>query len=286
MYELTRHPTLNEPILLLGLESWIDAGFGGVSAVSEVFEQTDTQVIGEFDMDALLDYRSRRPTEHIINGVTTEISWPELIIRAGQDDLGNDLLIVAGPEPDMRWHSFSTAVAELASDFGVRLAIAMGAFPAPVPHTRPVRLAASATTEELARAVGFINATVDVPAGVHAILQHALREVGIDSVGIWARVPHYVAGMPYPAASAALINAFAALADLSLTAGDLEEQAQATMERIDTLITNSDEHRALVTQLEQQVDAEDAASFPSDGDLPTGDEIAAELERFLRGETQ
>ncbi len=284
MYELTKRPNLEDPVLLVGLEGWIDAGFGGVSAVSAVFDQADTELIGQFDSDALLDYRSRRPTEHIVSGVNSEISWPEIVIRAGQDKNGKDLLIIAGPEPDMAWKKFSAAIAELALDFDVRLSASMGAFPAPVPHTRPVRLATSTTNPKIAEENEFINTTVDVPAGIHGVVENVLAENGVDAVGIWARVPHYVAGMPYPAASAALLESFCRLTGLEFDVAELNESAKVTRDRIDALISNSDEHTALVRQLEEQVDAEDAANEGWGGEIPSGDEIAAELERFLRGE--
>jgi predicted ATP-grasp superfamily ATP-dependent carboligase len=142
-----------------------------------------------------------------------------------------------------------------------------------------VRLVATAPTSAAAAEVGFVPGKIDVPAGVQAALEHELNQAGIRAVGLWARVPHYVVSMPYPAASAALLDGLASVAGLSLPSRDLHEAAIRTRARIDELIAASDEHRTMVSQLEAQVDSIEPAER-----LPSGDEIAAELERFLRGE--
>jgi predicted ATP-grasp superfamily ATP-dependent carboligase len=176
-------------------------------------------------------------------------------------------------------------VVELATGLGVRMVVALGAFPLSVPHTRPVRLAATATSRELADKVGVVKGAHTVPAGIHAALQESFGAAGIPAVGLWARVPHYAAAMPYPAASAALLDGLATLADLDLDASDLHAAAALAAARIDELIAASDEHRDMVRQLEALVDAEQAPAPFDPSNIPTGDEIGAELERFLRGET-
>jgi predicted ATP-grasp superfamily ATP-dependent carboligase len=286
MFERLGEVALEAPVLVMGMEGWIDAGLGGGAAMAALVEQVPSQVVARFDSDLLLDQRARRPVLRIVDGVTSPLTWPEIELRAGQDRAGKGLLLLVGPEPDMRWKGFTGAVVGLATEMGVRLAVGLGAFPAPVPHTRPTRLASTATTAELAGRVGFVPGTIDVPAGIHAALERGLADAGIPAVGLWARVPHYAAAMPYPAASAALIDGLMAVADLTLHAGDLHAAAAVTTQRIDELIANSDEHTAMVNQLESQIDAaeESQAAGLDLGNLPSGDEIAAELERFLRGE--
>jgi hypothetical protein len=163
---------------------------------------------------------------------------------------------------------------------GVRMVAGLGAFPAPVPHTRPIRLAATASSSDLAVQVGFVSGTIDVPAGIQAVLEQAHAEAGIPSVGLWARVPHYAAAMPYPAASAALVDALAVVSGLSFSSTELAAAGAVTNQRVDQLIANSDEHRQMVRQLEEQIDV--AEPQPDLSALPSGDELAAELERFLR----
>jgi proteasome assembly chaperone (PAC2) family protein len=284
LYERLSERSFDQPVLLLGMEGWIDAGAGGAAAMASLLSNRGTEVVARFDTDELLDHRARRPVLHIVDGLNSGLNWPQIELRGGSDDAGRDLLFLIGPEPDMRWRAFVAAVVELARASGVRMVVGLGAFPAPVPHTRPVRLATTATVAELAERMGYINGTLDVPAGIHSALEEAFAAVAIPAVGLWARVPHYVSAMPYPAATAALIDGLADIAGLRLDSHDLHDSAARTKVRIDELIANSDEHRQMVAQLEAQADQEDAAAAGLSGEIPSGDEIAAELERFLRGE--
>ncbi|HVM10196.1 MAG TPA: PAC2 family protein [Acidimicrobiales bacterium] len=287
MYRREREISLDSPILVMGMEGWIDAGFGAMNAMAAVRQSIETEPVITFDGDLLLDYRSRRPTMRIENGINTGLTWPTIELRAGRDAAGNDVLLLVGPEPDQQWRAFTTAVCELASSFGVRLAVGLGAFPGPAPHTRPVRLSATATTPELASHIGFMPGVIEVPSGIHGALERGLDLVGIPAVGVWARVPMYVAGSAYPAASVALVEALSRLTGLSVDLSELRAAEELARQRIDQLIAQSGEHLTMVAGLEQQADAEatETESSPLTADnLPSGDEIAAELERFLRGE--
>ena len=284
LYQLHGAPALSEPVLVLGMEGWVDAGYGSSTAVSALLGGMETELLASFDDDGLLDHRARRPVAHLRDGINTGLTWPTIQLQHGRPGSGRDVLVLSGPEPDMRWRAFVAGVVELAGQLGVGQVIGLGAFPAPVPHTRPVRLAATATTPELAAQVGFIPGSIDVPAGIHAALERSFAEVGIPCVGIWARVPHYVAAMPYPAASAALLDKLAQLAGIPANSDALHRAAEVTRRRVDELIANSEEHTEMVRQLEGQVDAEEQATSGGSptNRLPSGDEIAAELERFLR----
>jgi predicted ATP-grasp superfamily ATP-dependent carboligase len=276
-------PTLERPVLVVGLEGWIDAGQAASVAMSTLRGSMPCEVLATFDDDQLIDYRARRPVLRIVDGVDTALSWPELRLEAATNRTGRSLLLLSGPEPDMRWHAFVAEVVALAARLGVSMVVGLGAFPAPVPHTRPVRLAATSTDAELAGRVGVVPATLEVPAGAQGALEHAFGTAGIPAVGLWARVPHYASALPYPGASAALLDQLAALAEVEIDTAGLHSAAAATTNQIDQLIAGSDEHAALVRQLERQHDAE-TTQDSAFADLPSGDEIAAELERFLRGE--
>ncbi|MGH3928316.1 MAG: proteasome assembly chaperone family protein, partial [Pseudonocardiaceae bacterium] len=192
-------------------------------------------------------------------------------------------LVLVGPEPDLAWHAFVRAVVGLAEQLGTRLVVSLGAYAAGVPHTRPVRLMAIATVAELAAQVGVVPGATEVPAGIQTALQEGFSAAGIPAIGIWARVPHYLAALPYPAASAALVEALATVAGLTLDAGEIRDAAASVRTQIDEVLASSDEHRALVRGLEAVFDGE--VDSPADfSDLPSGEELAAELERFLRGE--
>ena len=285
MYERHVHHVLDAPVLVVGMEGWIDAGLGAAAAMAAVLNQANTDLLATFDADRLLDQRARRPVVRIENGVNTGLTWPEIQMRAGKDRLGSDVVFLVGPEPDVQWRAFTSSVVTLATELNVRLVVGLGAFPAPVPHTRPTRLAATATTPELAAEVGFVSGTIDVPAGIAAAIERGFADAAIPAVGLWARVPHYAAAMPFPAASVALIEGMAKVAALEFDATDLRTAAVHNKSQLDDLIANSEEHTAMVRQLEEQIDAAEGAQADLDlSRLPSGDEIAAELERFLRGD--
>ena len=219
----------------------------------------------------------------IVDGMNAGLTWQEIRLLLGTDRANNDMLLLVGPEPDVRWKAFAGEVVGLAQELGVRMVVCLGAFPAPVPHTRPVRLASTATDESLAARVGFVSGTIEVPAGVNAVLEDAFRDTGIPAIGLWARVPHYVAGLPYPAAASALIAGLGMVAGLSLDTTDLDTAADAAVQRVEALIANSSEHQTMVRQLETNVDSAEGNPLQI-GEIPSGDEIAAELQRYLRGE--
>jgi len=274
----------SQPVMVMCLEGWIDAGLGAAAALAAVVNGRESERIVVWDADEVIDHRARRPVLHLADGVATGITWPEIELRATKDEDGQDFLVLMGPEPDMRWHAFCRTVVELASGYGVRMAVGLGAFPAPVPHTRPVRLVSTAPTASLAGDVGYVQGKIDVPAGVQAALEHELNRAGIAALGLWARVPHYVVSMPYPGASAALVDGLAAVAGLTIPSRELHEAAARAGTRIDELIAASEEHKTMVSQLEAQADAEARSLQLDAARLPSGDELAAELERFLRGE--
>jgi len=273
----------DDPVLVAQMDGWIDAGGGGATALAHLLSVIPTEPLVRFDNDTLVDYRARRPTMRIADGVNVGLNWPEIELRAGHDRTGRAVLVLHGPEPDFHWHTFTDAVLDLARELGVSILCGLGAFPAPVPHTRPVRLAATAGNRRLADLVGFVSGTIEVPTGIGGALESHFHAAGIDAVGLWARVPHYVAAMPYPAAAAALLETLVEVTGLEIDVRDLHAAAALTDARIDELIANSEEHAALVQQLETTVDTTEAAPIDPTT-LPSGDELAAELERFLRGE--
>jgi hypothetical protein len=280
LYQLIESPELVTPRLILGLDGWIDAGFASANALGTILEDLDTITVAVFDTDALLDHRSRRPTMHLSDGVNTGLSWPSIELRAGVDRIGNEVLFLVGVEPDHRWRAFSAAVVDLAHEFGVTTVYGLGAYPAAVPHTRPTRLVATATTSDLAARVGSVDGRIDVPAGIHAAIERRCADEGLPATGIWAQIPHYAAGMPYPDGAVALVEGLRNIAGLQFPLGSLVDDARSTRTRLDELVSNSDDHIAMVRQLEVQVDA--IIDTTPSGPLPTGDDLAAELEQYLR----
>ena len=172
------------------------------------------------------------------------------------------MLLLTGPEPDMAWHRFCAAIGELAGQLGVTRMVALGAYPFAAPHTRPPRLSATSPSAEVLAALPFRLSSVDVPAGMSAALELALHERGIPTLGIWAQVPHYVASMSYPAASAALLDGLATATGIAVAADELRREADVQRQRLDQLVEANEEHQTMVTQFERMYDAAEEAADP------------------------
>ena len=285
LVELHDHPPLSTPVLVVALEGWIDAGSAGAGAATSLIDAMDTELVAGFDTDLLLDHRARRPVMALVEGHMTQLTWPSIELRATVDGDGNHLLLLVGAEPDHMWGRFSKAVCDLVLDLDVRMVVGLGAYPAPVPHTRDTRLALTSPSGALVESfTGFFRGTVDVPAGVQAAIEVQTHEAGIDSLGLWAQVPHYISGMPYPAGSLALVDGLSRVAALNLPTVGLAEEAASTRFRLDEMVSGNAQHEEMIRQLEEAADSAPSGDALGElgGPLPTGDELAAEFQQFLR----
>ncbi|MFI5227329.1 MAG: proteasome assembly chaperone family protein [Candidatus Limnocylindrales bacterium] len=270
LYRLGSAKRLSAPVLVAAFDGWIDAGGASTSAATHIGGDRDT--VATFDGDLLFDYRSRRPTLEIVDGRMSQLTWPELAIRRAKPS-GRDVLVLTGAEPDFRWHEFSDAVVELVDRLGVREWISLGAIPAAVPHTRPVPIIGTASAPGLLR--GDVQAGPDgllrVPAAALSVLEMAVAKAGTPAVGYFAQVPHYVSG-PYALAAAALVRAVGRHLDVDIPAASLVEEGRQLRDRLDAATDADESTRSYVERLESMVDEERA---------PAGDELIAEIERFL-----
>jgi len=223
------------------------------------------------------------------DGLHTVLQWERILLSAGTDRTGRDLLLLSGPEPDMAWHRFVGEVAGLAEQLGVVQMAHFGSYPFAVPHTRPARISVTTPSEDVLARVPFLRSSIDVPAGVAAVLEAELYARDIPTIGIWAQVPHYIASLTYPAASVALLDALREATGLVIEAPDLRAEVHLHVERLNALIEGNDEHVGMLHQLERIYDAsadsvevEGAAPIAPTLELKSGDELAAELEQFLR----
>jgi proteasome assembly chaperone (PAC2) family protein len=274
-------------VLIVAMDGWIDAGGAAATAMTTLMSATNAETIAEFDADRLLDHRARRPIMHLVNGLITDLTWPAIELRAGTDADGGDVLLLVGAEPDFEWQAFADAVVDLAHDHECRMVVTMGAYPAPVAHTRPTALSVTTSSTELSDSLhGYVRGTLEVPGGIHAVLDVAANNSGIPAMGIWAQVPHYISAMPYPAASVALLEGLEEVAGVRIEPGQLPSDAKATRIRLDELVAENTQHQTMVAQLEELMDQglggpDDAPTFGFDH-LPSGDELAEELQEFLR----
>ncbi|MEV6636151.1 PAC2 family protein [Actinoplanes sp. NPDC051470] len=287
LYELTGDaPTLESPVLLQALTGFVDAGSAIQLSREHLLEKLESRVIATFDVDQLLDYRSRRPSMVFIEDHWESYEEPSLALHLLQDEMGTEFLMLAGPEPDVQWERFIAAVTGLIERFGVRLTVGLNAIPMAVPHTRPVSVTAHATDRELLGDRESWLQKVQVPASVGNLIEFRLGQNGHDAMGYAAHVPHYLAQTTYPAAAELLLDSVSSSTGLALPTGALREAAIAVREEVDSQVADDEQATRLVQSLEQQYDAfvrgrEGNLLAGNTGDLPTADELGAELERFL-----
>ncbi|MEM1334338.1 MAG: PAC2 family protein [Actinomycetota bacterium] len=283
-------PQVHEPVLIVQLDGWIDASEAAKRAADALDQACETTPVLRFDDDTYIDFRARRPILELRDGLSTDLVWSQIELRAGRAPDGTDVLVLRGPEPDMAWNRFGRAVATLAEELGVTQMVAFGAYPFASPHTRRSRLSVSSPSLDVLARVPFLRSSVDVPAGVEALLEHALHAARIPTIGLWAQVPHYAAGTDYPDASIALLDGLAEVTSISVPTTALAEDAALQRTRLDEKLAESPELRALLANLEDVWDRTvehvpdgegDAASDP-ELELRSGDELAAEIQQFLR----
>jgi len=285
-YELHEElPELHEPVLVGMMTGWIDASSAAASAMGVIDAACEMRPLATFDSDVFIDYRARRPTMELREGVNLSLSWPAIVLKVGRDAGGRDVLTLSGPEPDSAWRLFADAVTDLTIELGVTMAVFMGSYPFASPHTRPPRLSTSSPSAEVIEPYPFLKNSVDVPAGIAAALEHRYTDKGVASLGIWAQVPHYLGTMTYPAATAALLEGLTTVAGLIVDAEEVRAEAAQQRHRVDQLVGANDEHLAMVRQLEAMYDATATSAIGTgmgQQEIPSGDELAAEIERFLR----
>jgi hypothetical protein len=285
---LVVEPMLHEPVLVVMLQGWIDAAGAAAAAVAALDSECKASPIVRFDDDMYVDYRARRPTMELRNGVNTNLQWSTIELRAGRAPNGRDVLLLSGPEPDMAWRRFGRAMSSLATEFGVTQMVAFGSYPFAAPHTRDPRLSVSSPSTEVLARVSFARSSVDVPAGMAAALEHAMHAEKIPSLGIWVQVPHYISAMEYPAASVALLEGFAEVTGIEIEATELRNDVADQRKRLDRMVADNPEHETMLAQLEQifdtAIEQEREAAAANDPDLEpvSGDELAEEIQAFLR----
>ena len=278
---------LREPALLVALEGFVDAGAVAATAGMFLRHRWQSQLVATFDREELIDYRARRPTVVVDSGLVKRVQWPDIELLVARPDGPRDALLLLGPEPDARWSAFAQSVVDLCRQTGVHAVVMLGAYPAAAPHTRPVRIMRASNNARLVSgepAGQLVPDAGDVPGytgpiGVATALQVALGDAGIPSVGLWAEVPHYIAASPNPAAALALVRAVSKVMGTDVDATELEAAAKLHAEQVDEAVTEHPEAAELVEALEHHVDAGNVEER-----LPSGDDIAAEIERFLRNQ--
>jgi proteasome assembly chaperone (PAC2) family protein len=274
-----RKPKLRTPTLVCSFKGWNDAAESASSALRFLETQWDAERIGAIDPEDFFDFQVTRPTVRLTDGLTREIEWPEFVFSGAELKAANsDVVFLIGSEPNLRWKTFAATVVGAARELDVAQVVSLGALLADVPHTRPVQVTGIAGDASMAERLGFSQTRYEGPTGIVGVLHDACARDGLESASLWAPVPHYVAAVPSPKASLALIDRIQTLLGVKIELSGLEEASLEYERRLDEAVAAEPEVRALVERLEQQLD-ESEISF---GDLPSGDSIAREFQRFLR----
>lgn len=279
-------------MLLYALTGFVDAGHAGRLAITHLLTTLEHRVLARFDVDELLDYRSRRPPMVFEEDHWASYEQPTLVLYEVIDEAGKPFLVLTGAEPDLKWEQFVDAVRELIERFGVSLTVGLGAVPMAVPHTRPATVTAHANRAELVPVHRHWFGTVEVPGSVSALLELRLGEAGHDAMGYIAHVPHYLARIEYPESARTLLEHVGRSSGLTLDTEALRPAARQVLAEVDERISRSTESASLVAALEARYDsatsvADQIPMLAANAEaLPTGDEIAAELEQFLADRNQ
>jgi hypothetical protein len=272
--------------LVIALTGFTDAG----SAVSQLVEYSRSELhpepVAVYSNDVLLDYRARRPIVTFQADHLTDYTPQHLELSLVHDALGGDFLILAGYEPDFAWEAFSGSVLSFAEEFGVSSVTWVHAIPMPVPHTRPIGTTVSGNRSELAAAHSVWKPHTQVPATVGHLLEYRFAEEGMSVAGFVLLVPHYLGDTEYPGATLAALDSITVATGRVFAIDDLRETNGEYLERVAEQVTGSEELTQMLANLEERYDAYMAGATQATpilhaGDLPTADELAAELERFL-----
>lgn len=272
--------------MVIALTGFTDAGSAVSQLVDYLRDELDPTPLAVFANDVLLDYRARRPVISFEQDHLTDYRPPRLELSLAHDALGHPFVLLAGYEPDFAWDAFTAAVLEFVATFEISTVTWVHAIPMPVPHTRPIGTTVSGTRSDLTEAHSVWQPHTQVPSTAGHLLEYRLAEAGVRVAGFVLLVPHYLGDTEYPAAALAALDSLTAATGLMFVGDDLRDENRDYLAKVDEQVAGSDELSRMVQGLEERYDSYMAGStlgtpIIHTGDLPSADELAAELERFL-----
>jgi len=272
---------LRDPVLIAAFRGWNDAGDAASFAAQHLGRSWRSKKFAWIDPEEFFDFQSVRPQVKLADGVTRQISWPSNELFAARlDGAPHDIMVLVGTEPNLRWRRFAGLVADVAKNHGVSLVITLGALLADVPHSRPTQITGTAISSELVNRLGLRRSGYEGPTGIVGVLHDACGKAGIDSASLWAAVPHYLAVNPNPKAALALVEKTVSLVGAPVGIDELVRATTTYEEQVSEMVASDEDVQAYVRLLEQRADEGDDEIDPSN--LPSGDALADELEKFLR----
>ncbi len=274
-------PALRSPVLIAAFHGWNDGGSAATLAASFVRSSLGATRFASIDPDDYIDFQQSRPRVSLTEGLSREISWPEIeFFQAPLPGANRDIVICIGTEPNLRWKAFANEIADLATGLGVDLALTLGGLLADTPHTRAVPVTGAAHDGELARRLGLRRSRYEGPTGIVGVLHDTLARRNVPSASLWAAVPHYIAANTNPAAALALVRQLEGILEVQLHPDELESASEVFLRQIGQVLESDEETAAYVSELERRDGGDDDED--ADEPIPTGDELADELQRFLR----
>ncbi len=272
-------PELRSPILVCAFAGWNDGAGSATSAVAAIAAALDAEPVASLDPEDFYDFQVNRPQISLTDGQTRQVDWPANIFFAAQaPGAERDLVLLTGIEPNNRWRTFAEAILFAAERLEVEMMVSLGALIADVAHTRPVPITGLASDETLVDRLNLSRSSYEGPTGIVGVLHDACRQRGIVSASLWAAIPHYVATVPNPKAALALLRRLEGFTGIAIEASELEESAGQFEEQINRAVEGNAEITELVRQLEEAQEDVD----PAGGEVPSGDTLAREFQRFLR----
>jgi proteasome assembly chaperone (PAC2) family protein len=276
-------PSLRDPIIVCAFKGWNDAGEAASAAVQFLCEAFDADPLAEIDPEDFYDFTAVRPTVRLVDGRSRAIDWPENSFHAARvPSADRDLIMLRGVEPSLHWKAFCADVVEVAQGTGAGMIVTLGALLADVPHSRPVGITGLASADGLVEKLGFERTNYEGPTGIVGVLHATCADAGMESVSLWAPVPHYVAATPNPKAALALVRGFEGIARITVDATRLEGASEDYDRQVTAAVASDPDVKAFVERLEEMADEMSEEEGPSEHQLPSGDVIAREFQRFLR----
>ena len=267
---------LDRPILVVAFRGLFDAARSATSAVEWLAERLDSVQVGDVDPETFFDFTQERPVVEFDDHDVRQIRWATNRVLAVRTAEGQrDLVLVSGVEPHLRWRTFTEALLEAATRSGSRMVVTLGSMSGMSPHTRPPAVTGSSTNRDLADRLGLDQPSYQGPTGVVGVLHDTLDRAGVPVISLRVSVPYYLPDSPNPKATRALLRRFEQVSGIDTAHADLDGPAAEWQSRVEQAVAGDDEVRAHVRRLESQVDQ-------SEDLMPRGDDLAAELEAFLR----
>jgi proteasome assembly chaperone (PAC2) family protein len=287
--EIHKIPALRNPVMLIAFSGWNDAAEAATGTASHILEAwTDSahavddqigvvpELIADVDPEEFYDFQVNRPLVDLDGTGVRSLTWPGTQVFGLQTpNFEFDFVIVRGVEPSMKWKSFTNELLDLADDLEVGMIITMGSMLADTPHSRPITVTGNGAHPDIAHRLGVEVSKYEGPTGILGVIQDACVSRGIDAISLWAAIPHYASSSPSPKATLALVNALEDFLNIALPLGELSAQSAEWESEVDELTREDSDVAEYVKALEDSKDANQLADV-------SGDDLARELERFLR----